>query len=257
MAYSVELANAQYGTCVAAIQPGGQCSGECRNSLLAIRDELGCCINAFYNNTALYAVYNPVLSYPLWSRCNVEPPNSTCDGEIPFTLPAAPLRICTLNEILACTEDSIEGIRNSINGEPSCEVFLQYNLDVCSRMDASDDGACIVELGTDLAVIPSLTSSCGAARFTQSCSESCRESLEDFIERRGCCVNTLYNSTYSQVTGLNNSAPFFQDNVVLDLCGVETPPLTCGTDGLSLPLKSFTMMMLLPLIITALLGNKI
>ncbi len=246
--------------CGSAIQ-GGNCSDECRNGLMDIHSSLGCCTNAFYNNTGLYAIFAPVLSYPLWSSCGVDPPDNTCDGALPYTLPATPQRTCTLDEIHACRKVDTDVIRNAV--PEGCEAITQYNMARCSHMDASDDGLCFAGLGTDTGVtIPSIISDCATA-VTQSCSSSCNETLENFVVSRGCCVNTLYNSTFSTVTGLSSSIPTFQNRMLFDVCGVEAPPLTCpdvtptmGTDG-SLPFKSFTLMMLLPLIITALLGNKI
>ena len=247
--------------CDSAIR-GGNCSDECTNNLMAIRNELGCCVNAFFNNTALYATFAPVLSYPLWSMCDVDPPNSTCDGALPYTPLATPLRTCTVDEIYTCREPDTELIRNAVLEEPeSCHNIIQYNMARCSHLDASDDGLCFAGLPADVAVtIPSIVSisNCAPTLFAmQPCSSSCRASLESFVESRGCCVNSLYNSTFSVVTGLNFSVPYFQQSTLFDMCGVEAPPLTCTDESRSLPLKSFTLMMLLPLIITALLGNKI
>ena len=256
-AYPLDLGMASF-FCASTLQTGGQCSNECRTSLLSIRNDLGCCINTFFNNTALYTpIFGPVLSYTLWSGCGVEPPNSTCEGELSYTLPVTPQRTCSLDEISICRESDIDEIKNSLAGEPgSCEAVLQYNLDRCSR---NDDGDCIVNLGDDAGVnIPILQSDCAAALLTRvpdSCSSDCKESLEAFADNRGCCVNALYNSTYTVVTGLNFTISLFQDSVLFDLCDVDTPPLTCAQPDGSLPLKAFTLMMLLPLI-AAMLGNK-
>ena len=255
-AYTVDAGAASF-FCGSALQPGGQCSADCRRSLMSIRDDLGCCIKAFLNGTA---TSTPVLSSTLWSICDLEPPNSACVGELPFTLPTTPLQECTSDEIYLCREADINEFRNSITGEPaSCEVVLQASLDRCSHKDASDDGFCTDELGFDAALrIPSLASDCGVAipgRTPSACSSTCRESLEEFADRRGCCINTLYNSTYSVVTGLNYTITIFQDSTLFNLCDVDTPPLTCTESDGSLPLKGFTLMMLLPLIIV-LLGNN-
>ena len=75
-------------TCGAAITIDN-CSDNCRNTLKFIHSELGCCTNAFFNNT-LFLFYAPVLSYFLWSSCDVDQPNSTCDDALPFTIPANP-----------------------------------------------------------------------------------------------------------------------------------------------------------------------
>ena len=143
-------------------------------------------------------------------------------------------------------------IRNSIAEDPAnCQVIQQYSLNRCSRKDGSGD-ACLQGLETDIAqYIPQIASDCDSARLNGSCNKECRDTLQNFIDTRGCRVNTLYNSTYTLVAALNFTVPFFQDGVLLDLCGVDAPPLTCA----SLPLNCFILMMLLPLIVT-LLGNN-
>ena len=257
-AYPTDLGAAEVA-CASARQPGGQCSAECRNTLMTIRNNLGCCFNAFFNNSEIYSAIFPLtLSYALWSSCGMEPPNRTCPGELPFTLPSTPLQTCTFDDLEACRESDFDEIRKSIAGEPSCGAVLQYNIDKCSRRDESKEGtACLLELGADtLVTLPSLESDCGVALLPQStqCFGDCRESLEEFATSRGCCINSLYNSTYSVVTGFNYTISYFQNTRLFNLCGVDRPPLTC--DSGSLPLKGFTLMMLLSLVLAALLGNK-
>ena len=246
------LLGATLAACFTTIA-GGSCTDDCRNSLMTIRSELGCCVNAFYNNTLYAELFGAVLSYSLWSSCGVEQPNRTCDGALPYTLPATPTRTCTREEIEACRENDMAVIQNA--APAGCEAIISYNMARCS---ARSDGLCITDVGTDIEAtgpIASITTNCATAAATQSCSSSCETSLQNFVDNRGCCVNTLYNSTFSTVTALNALIPTFQNTVLFDVCGIEPPPLTC-TDG-SLSLKSVGLMMLLPLIVTALLGNKI
>ena len=116
----------------------------------------------------------------------------------------------------------------------------------CSRKDGSGD-ACLQGLETDITqYIPQIRSNCSS--LNGSCTDECKHTLQKFIDKRGCCVNTLYNSTYTLVAALNFMVPFFQDSELLDLCGIDAPPLTCA----SLPLNCFILMMLLPLIVTLL-----
>ena len=111
--YPLDLGMAQL-SCDSALQPGGNCSDECNNSLLSISVNLGCCFNTFFNNTVYSALFYPVLSYALWSECGVELPNSTCDGALPYPLPTTPLQTCTFYETAACRESDMNLIRNSI-----------------------------------------------------------------------------------------------------------------------------------------------
>lgn len=248
--YSLDISTALF-TCGASLHPviRAECSNACRSSLLEIRSNLGCCINAFYNNSQIYALVGPVLSYSLWSSCNVDPPSSTCEGAQPFTLPNSPQQTCTYTENAGCRDDDIDEIREFVMGEPSCELYLQYNIEACS-LDANSE-ACALGLGTDIVSLSTVSGNCNEA---QSCSSVCQESLQDFVNRRGCCVNTIYNSTFGQATGLNASAPFFQDRSIFELCGIELPSIAQCTSG-SLPLRDFTFMMFLLLISIMILAS--
>ena len=246
------------GACDATISRGESCSGDCRSTLMFIRSELGCCTNAFFNNT-LYAFLAPVLSYDLWSSCDVDQPNSTCDGALPYTIPANPIRTCTPDELNACRVGDQAVIQNA--APAGCEAIIDYNRARCAHFDSSEDGLCSLDLLDDFAgPITTIGTNCATAVATQSCSSSCKTSLQNFVDSRGCCVNTLFNSTSTIVTGLSAlpAVQVIQNSMLFNVCSVEPPPLMCPpiTDG-SLPLKSFSLMTLLSVIITALLGNKI
>jgi hypothetical protein len=242
------------GTCGVAIG-GGPCSSDCSNALMTIRNELGCCTNAFFNNT-LYTSLAPALSYSLWSRCGVEQPNSTCEGALPYTLATNPTRECTPDELNGCRVSDQAIIQDA--APAGCEDIIRYNMARCSHLDGSEDRLCFDQLATDLTPITGTIPSIGTNCAPGTCSNACESTLQSFVDNRGCCVNTLYNSTYTTVLGLDGLVSSLQDGTLLDECGVKPPPLSCPplSDG-SLPLKSFGVMMLLPLIVTALLGNKI
>lgn len=178
--YPLDLRMAQL-SCDSALQPGGSCSGECYDSLLSISVNLGCCFNTFFNNTVYSALFDPVLSYALWSECRVELPNSTCDDALPYSLPTTPLQTCTFYETAACRESDMNLIRNSIAED--CQVIQQYSLNRCSRKDGTGD-ACLQGLGTDIAqFIQRITSVCGSAWLNGSCSNECRDTLQNFIDK--------------------------------------------------------------------------
>lgn len=47
------------------------CSDSCRDSLRQVRSELGCCLNAIYNNSFV-GEHLPFADYSLWSNCGLE-----------------------------------------------------------------------------------------------------------------------------------------------------------------------------------------
>ena len=94
-----------------------------------------------------------------------------------------------------------------------------------------------------------LINNCAGNR-TQSCSPVCKGLLEGFQNNRGCCLNALYNSTFTVVTAQNyTTSPLFADQSIFYWCNVEAPPLTCELPNGSLLLKAFMLMLLLPLVV--------
>ncbi len=70
----------------------GSCSSACRSSMIALRNEFGCCINTIFNGTtaqiAPIAGAEEILRFftnSFWSRCNVAPPSGMCES--PLLLP--------------------------------------------------------------------------------------------------------------------------------------------------------------------------
>lgn len=151
--------------------------------MTTIRNNLGCCVNTFFNNTEILGViFEDILDYYLWSNCSVEPPNSTCNGELSFTLPATPTQTCTFDDYEGCQEGDFNTLRTSLTGQPaSCDVVVQYNLDRCSRMPRPGSDACILGLGTDTLTPPTqngiqaIAYNCYSARALGSCSSSCMQ----------------------------------------------------------------------------------
>ena len=92
---------------------GSICSSQCRNLLMNIRNELGCCINVILNDTSS-PFYNPTaFRYSLWASCGVEPVPNNCMS----TLIRRPTSIdpsCTLSDYIqrvgniACSTRYIE-----------------------------------------------------------------------------------------------------------------------------------------------------
>ncbi|XP_064384725.1 uncharacterized protein LOC135333652 [Halichondria panicea] len=77
--------------CAQNVVSGTGCSFACRSSMIALRNEFGCCINSLFNGTTIRVVQipgaNQVLRFftnSFWSRCNVSPPGMC---ESPLLLP--------------------------------------------------------------------------------------------------------------------------------------------------------------------------
>ena len=67
------------------------CSSSCRSSMIALRNELGCCLNTHYNGTlarvAPVSSFDQILPYftnSFWSRCGVATPG-TCESTLADT----------------------------------------------------------------------------------------------------------------------------------------------------------------------------
>ena len=67
------------------------CSLSCKTSLIFFRNDFGCCLNNIFNGTlqrihpdSSVGAFLPFVSYDLWSKCDVDPPN-VCDSP-PVTL---------------------------------------------------------------------------------------------------------------------------------------------------------------------------
>ena len=257
-AYQADLSKLTFIDCKDSIPSSAQCSSACRNALKTFRDNLGCCINAIYNFTGSgYEYYRPALSYALWSSCGIEPITSTCTGMRPFTLPTNPQQTCSFSQRLTreleltCTPSNLDSLRSLLGSTDGCESYMQFVMSACS-LDAN--GTFCLAMNNQTAdynrfIFPLLMNDCVSNR-TQSCSPVCKGLLEGFQNTRGCCVNALYNSTFTVATAQNyTTSPLFADEGLFNRCNVEPPPLTCELPSGSLSLKAFIFMLLLPPIV--------
>jgi len=74
--------------CADEIAEDGECSSNCSDALLSMRNELGCCINSVLNGTLIRVAPAPnidllteLFSYSFWSNCGVETPGS-CESTV-------------------------------------------------------------------------------------------------------------------------------------------------------------------------------
>ena len=241
-----------YAACNNGSIGGSECSDECRNGLTALRTELGCCINTIYNGSgSASALFQPLFNDSLWSLCGVETvPTGGCPGGDEYTLPENP-QSCTQMEFenkllsLACTET----IRDYLKGVSNCEAYYQYYLELCS-VDDKNNFCALRYISDDIATyITPIGQTCN--RSTDDCTSDCKSNLQKFVIANDCCVNSLYNSTFGAIGGLND----LFDVGLLDKCDVVNPG-TCDaftTDESGRMLASlgtfvFTLLLVLTLV---------
>lgn len=205
------------------------CSTECKNSLTALRNDLGCCINTIFNTSvSAHSSYMPLFTYSLWKSCGVETVLAGgCPGGDSYTF--TPQRTCSYTELVimvlevSCTPAVISDLEDAVTSEEiDCKSYMQYVRELCS-VDSNNDFCLAGDITADMKdYITPITQNCDT-----DCNSACKSDLENFAKDRGCCVRSLYNSTFAElrIEGilLNNSfdaSPYGQ-------CGVDDPG-TCG-----------------------------
>ena len=235
--------------CNITLIQSGMCPANCSMQLQALRDSLGCCINAVFNRTdSPYAdFFLPYFSYTVWRTCNVTPITTTCTGMVPFNLPdfAKTSPNCSYSERLSSNLKQSCVLRGQlmnnelIQSSQECTDYLEYNYRLCSVDHAGH--FCVVTPTPNSDYAEYINVIIAACTSTSNCSRQCQQALQYFATNRGCCVNAIYNSTYTEAVGVNYS--FLKDTSLFELCGVEPPPKNCseflaiGTDGAIQTLK--------------------
>ena len=155
------------------------CSSECKDVLITIRSELGCCIASLYNDSNVVISHDPIsFSYSLWSSCGVEPVQE-CP---PSTITLPPVQVdptCSGNSsvkyqlasLALCRHQFIDPVINL--GCPN--VFTELSCRANS-------------MSTYCPVLTNISRialwSCGA---TSTCDSFCTETLNT----AGCCFDQL------------------------------------------------------------------
>lgn len=173
-------------------------------------------------------------------------PVDACPGQLPYTL--NPQRTCNYSELqsrflpLDCRDARDPRVRQQTN----CDPFFEFLDQFCS-LDAQNNFCLATNLVTDFSsyITPLRSTDC----FTNpmSCSSTtCSNLFQQFHGACGCCINAIYNSTYGNVFGLNQT--FLANGTLFRLCGLQTPPSTCRTfvPSGSLKLGGFTFLLLIP-----------
>ena len=245
----------------------GTCSEACNSTLQEIRDGLGCCINAVVNNTIPnnpFSAFQRFFTNEMWvDTCGLEPITNNCTDILSFTIPTTPSSgtECSFGAQLTseltpvCTPAMLERLNSLINENGDCDEYLEYAQQVCS-VDENGD-FCIATTTQDSDFTDFLVPIQTICTNPSQCSPECSALLERFVSTRGCCVNSLYNSTHSRAIGVPYS--FLDNTDLFELCGVDTPPQMCELPtmptlptGGAIQIRGFTAMLLLPLI--ALMG---
>ena len=199
---------------------GSICSSQCRNLLMNIRNELGCCINVILNDTSS-RFYNPtVFRYSLWASCGVEPVPNDCMS----TLIQRPTSIdpsCTPSDYIqrvgsiVCSTRFIEPILEALANENDCETYSQVVREQCGVNEA---GVPCYEIRPTVASgFSRATSICTT---TTRCSAGCRASLQDLRSSAGCCINNIFNGTALEIVNVSDPILTYE---FWRRCGVTTP----------------------------------
>ena len=130
--YVNEVLNIE-ATCATALTSG--CTAQCSNLLVLIRNELGCCINLFWNSTSSGLFRPGAFSNSLWTTCGVAPVTETCSS--------SPISLDTTTDIdsscdfaeeeieLRCTRRFLEPIFNALEDVGNCQVYLAAVMERC------------------------------------------------------------------------------------------------------------------------------
>lgn len=225
--------------CATSFPQSANCTNSCKNSLMYLRNELGCCINSYYNDTtpggsADYSFATFLFSEYFWSsKCGL-PDISNCDDQYKLDVNIALNATCGspadgLNQYLAydCSPSEYELQKNIWENQlPSrCHNILEsFRSNQCSR---NRNGTyCAAFALTDFTnYITPVSTQCNG----RNCSSQCKDTLNAFQNNHGCCINSLYNSTYEVILGFNY--PQYSNQDLFRSCDVQVPPAICPVDS--------------------------
>ncbi len=202
--------------------PSGEtCTTRCRNLLMLLRNDLGCCLNLEFNST-LSPLYSPaVFTSALWSSCSVEPVTEECT---PSTAQITLTQIdssCTGSNLfrrassLICTRRYLQPILDRLT--EGCEPYRQAALEQCAIDELKQP--CYVKASALSLQFQSAITGCGNTD-TSVCDAQCTERLETFAREGGCCINNFFNGSLAGITTIRynwfSSQYWFQ-------CGLDSP----------------------------------
>ena len=192
------------------------CSEECHSFLTDARARYGCCIN-IYNNTELFIASKKeaiTFSYPLWSRCGVEPVTEEC-APSSFAMPTEIDPYCIDDVLLQRLTFRVLCRMEFLNDLRDFAASCTQNTE-----DLVDSTYCLAdENGKHCSLIEDIFSADLIASTncpdTSMCDPFCIETLTNFTNKFGCCFISELNSTSN--TSRYLSYEFWE------MCGLTSP----------------------------------
>ena len=194
------------------------CSDECRSFLADNRARYGCCVTIFNDTRTLSADEAVAFSYPLWSRCGVEPVTEEC-APSSFNMPAEIDPTCVGQDLterltfhVLCRTEYLDGLREltescGLNGEDPVHCAADANGNYCSlqnEISSADFTA---------------TTNC---LDTSVCDPVCIETLTSFTNTYGCCFISVLNDTTT-----SGGPRSYLSYDFWEMCGLTSPGF-CG-----------------------------
>ena len=209
--------------CATAIT--SSCTTQCRDLLMFIRNELGCCVNLIFNSTTNSLLFMPeVFNNSLWTTCGVAPVTETCSSS---PISSSPISLNTTIDIdpncdmiaekgieLTCTKRFLDPVVDALEDAGDCQAYVGAVMEGCGVNEEGE--RCI----TQLAIFSQLSQAQVACSLTDTtCTEVCTQALEDFSDVGGCCVNNLFNGSLAGIAVPRYDILSFE---FWSNCGVDT-----------------------------------
>ena len=224
--------NEARNTAAACATSATNCTDDCRSRLMYLRNQLGCCLNLFFNNSLGLANFGQTFSYSLWRGCDIEPRlvDQMCSAQ-PEVIPPGRDETCTNPEArlppIICTRAYIDALNGALSRESDCEGFEQVHLEQCginANGDTCLDNPSLYAFGSR---------SLNTCTDSSVCDPDCLQNLQRLNDSAGCCINNFINTTFNRYIGLtfNYLSYDFWDMCNLTTPGVCQPSLTDSSIG--------------------------
>ena len=172
------------------------CSSGCASALSNIRTQLGCCVNA-YNTTDSESSDRFVYSYALWSLCDVEPVTERCTPS--FDLPTGTDVTCNplsfqeqLFSRVLCRAEFLDSLRSALTSGGCPDEASAGIVSSCS-VDSGGQYCALLDNLYDQ--MDSASTNCPN---TDSCNETCINTLNSIVDMSGCCFISEFNSSFEE-----------------------------------------------------------
>lgn len=172
------------------------CTPECRERLLTVREEWGCCISVFNDSSNSIGDKDQIRS-PVWPLCGVELVTEECP--VPFDVPTEIVDpSCNESDLyeqaysrVGCRREYIDSLRDAVAATEICQDYFDLN-SVCAVDEDGEYCASGSNLGSQ-----ANTASYNCRETNNTCSPLCREALSN-VTAAGCCLINEYNGTAFQ-----------------------------------------------------------